>query len=76
MFESSIGLRWDCLGENFTIILDAVWENQIWFSHNCFIKLNSTARDGFPHSALPYAQTQAQGNYSMQGLSAKISLLF
>ena len=77
MLESSIGLRWDCIGIHWQLQLQVSWEMQVWYNHNSFIRFNSLTIDTYANkNNYPYNFIQADGNYSMQGLTAKINLFF
>lgn len=66
MLETALGLRWETWwteGMNWNFMLQAAWEQQVWFSHNHMTPIGTEAYASF-------------GNYSMQGLTIKAKVGF
>lgn len=58
MLELALGLRWETWFEcNWNFLLQAAWEEQVYFDHNYFFSIGDNPR--------------GNGNYSMQGLTVK-----
>lgn len=66
MMEMSLGLRWETWwteGMNWNFMLQAAWEEQVWFDHNHMRPIGTNAIGG-------------NGNYVMQGLTIKAKVGF
>ncbi len=66
MLETALGIRWETWWSDgsWMFMLQAAWEEQVWFAHNNFIVLGSnTAGAG-------------NGAYTMQGLTVKAAIAF
>lgn len=66
MMEMALGLRWETWwteGMNWNFMLQAAWEQQVWFDHNHMIPIGHQATGGY-------------GNYIMQGLTIKAKVGF
>ncbi len=66
MVEMALGLRWETWwteGMNWNFMLQAAWEEQVWFSHNHMVPIGTEGFAGY-------------GNYTMQGLTLKAKVGF
>ena len=66
MIEMALGLRWETWwteGMNWNFMLQAAWEEQVWFDHNQMRPIGTQAIGG-------------NGNYIMQGLTIKAKVGF
>ena len=66
MLETSLGIRWETWWSDgsWMFLLQAAWEEQVWFSHNNFITLGSGTTGA------------GTGAYTMQGLTVKAAIAF
>ena len=66
MVEAALGLRWETWWADgaWKFMLQAAWENQVWFNHNNFIVAGSDAVGA------------GNGAYTMQGLTVKAVIAF
>ena len=66
MLETALGLRWETwwADGSWMFLLQAAWEEQVWFGHNNFVS--------------PSSGTTGSGNgaYTMQGLTVKAAIAF
>lgn len=66
MLEMALGLRWETWwteGMNWNFMLQAAWEQQVWFAHNYMQPIGAQGLGG-------------NGNYIMQGLTIKAKVGF
>lgn len=65
MIELALGLRWETwwADNKWMFLLQAAWEEQVWFDHNNFFVMGGQGAVG-------------NGNYTMQGLTLKAKVAF
>ncbi len=66
MLETALGLRWETwwADGSWTFLLQAAWEEQVWFSHNNFTPAGTSGVGS------------GNGAYTMQGLTVKAAIAF
>jgi Legionella pneumophila major outer membrane protein precursor len=66
MLETALGIRWETwwADGSWMFLLQAAWEEQVWFNHNNFVTVGSAT------------SSAGNGAYTMQGLTVKAAIAF